>query len=107
MSDIEQLRSALEMYRADHGGYPSLGSAYVYDTGMGAFNSTLNTDLVGNGYMQKLPRDPKMTLEYYYVSVGSSAGYNLEACTEASQPSSVCAGSLACTGLNKFCVKNP
>src|SRR5665811_571900 len=74
-SDLRQMQSALEMYRADNGLYPltaafpACGTSFTYDDG-------------GNvtSYMQKVPCDPSTGLKYTYVSNGSI--YALITCLE-------------------------
>lgn len=61
-SDIEQLRSALEMYRADNKSYPAVGCASTTCTAVDV--QTMLTDLVG--YMPVIPTDPIKTQVYYY-----------------------------------------
>lgn len=65
-SDLEQIRSALEMYRADKGYYPPAGS------GSWANASTLNTgDSTGlvATYIPSIPEDPQSSnYSYYYVA---------------------------------------
>ena len=53
-SDIEQIRSSLEMYRADNGSYPHAGAGSWTDV------SSLIA-LVTGGYIRALPADPKTT----------------------------------------------
>lgn len=49
-ADIEQIRSALEMYRSDMGFYPN--------TGNGGQTDVSNLPLVASGYMPSIPLDP-------------------------------------------------
>jgi type II secretion system protein G len=54
MSDIEQIRSALEMYRADNGFYPNVGAGVFVDV------EQLRDVLVTvNSYLPTIPEDPK------------------------------------------------
>lgn len=84
-SDIEQIRSALEMYRADTGAYPALGSgSWVNAAG-------LSTSLVST-YMPAVPAEPDSTKYYYYRAIATSGVYssycvcgNLETITSGSQ----------------------
>ncbi len=68
-SDLRQIQSALELYRADNGTYPTslaaCGSAFIY-------NSTT--------YMQKIPCDPLQKTSYNYSSDGTT--YTIYACIE-------------------------
>lgn len=84
-SDIEQIRSALEMYRADNGYYPDgpISFATVKD------DATLTNALFS--YLPSIPPDPKDDTEYPYKIImtdsrGTPAqyyGYCLAAFTEA------------------------
>lgn len=69
-SDLEQIRSALEMYRSDNGAYPSTGSGAV--TGA----SNLAAALVST-YMPAIPSDPTGTYVYEYQAVLNSGVYNI------------------------------
>ncbi|KKU88007.1 hypothetical protein A3A64_00020 [Candidatus Gottesmanbacteria bacterium RIFCSPLOWO2_01_FULL_48_11] len=87
-SDVEQLRSALEMYRLDNGYYPNTGTGNWTDT------SGLSTPLVST-YMPAIPSDPKTTQVYRYkatnVSGGNYYGYCLSALLESeADPAETC-----------------
>lgn len=58
-SDLEQIRSALEMFRSDFGYYPNENA--------GAWNtvSPLSSDLVTN-YLPSIPDDPQSPQSHYY-----------------------------------------
>lgn len=73
-SDLEQMRSALEMYRSDNSQYPGGSGSGITD---GQFNdaNTLSTSLVSSKYMPSIPKDPAATngsnapsLYYYWPS---------------------------------------
>lgn len=68
-SDLEQVRSALEMYRADNGAYPNIGSGFLDAQG-------LETDLVDSGYMPQVPDDPGSSGNYYYDAVDTGGVYS-------------------------------
>ena len=70
-SDAHQIQSALELYRADQGAYPT-----------SLYNSTCGSSLKSGSstYMQSLPCDPSTGLVYNYVSDGTT--YTLFACLE-------------------------
>lgn len=61
-SDVEQLRSSLEMYRTDNGSYPS-GIGWE-GTWVGTDNSDLATLL--ESYLSPLPVDPTGGVDGYY-----------------------------------------
>ncbi len=64
-SDVEQIRSALEMYRSDNGFYPPVDT-----TGFGNV-SDLSGYLVSS-YLPAIPSDPKSTQTYYYYALNQS-----------------------------------
>jgi len=73
-SDLRQLQSALEMYRADQGTYP----ANLTNCG-GTFSSGTQV------YMQTVPCDPLNTYNggnYFYYDSNSQANYCLISCLE-------------------------
>lgn len=102
-SDLEQIRSALEMYRADNGEYPNIGSGMLDAQG-------LQSDLVSGGYMPSIPDDPKSTGSYYYDAVQVSGTYssycicgNLETITTGSEETCTVALHSSCD----YGLKNP
>lgn len=71
-SDLQQLRSALELYRADKGIYPTSAE----------FPACGNTFVDGSTtYMQKVPCDP-LGGTYSYTPSGGAVSYTLLACLE-------------------------
>ncbi len=64
LSDVEQIRAALEMYRADVGDYPASIT----------FGGTLSS--ADNTYMSPIPQDPKDPA-YSYSYSGSDDDYTL------------------------------
>lgn len=104
VSDLEQIRTALEMYRADNGFYPNAGG--------GAFTS-IPAVLVGT-YIPAVPSDPK-GYNYRYqatnLSSGNYYGYNLNGYLEnvagyTQSCSTYDTGCGAPANCN-YCVKNP
>ena len=85
--DVEQMRSALEMYRADTGYYPNAGS------GSWANTSGLSTVLVST-YLPAIPSDPKSTQTYRYKATnltgGNYYGYCMSALIESEDPDDTC-----------------
>lgn len=102
-SDIEQLRSALEMYRADNSSYPSTGTVWQDIT------IALDTALVSS-YMPSLPIDPQSGISYMYqspIDVGTTT-YCLTAFMEVTNESGTCTGySVPPDGTTSYGVKNP
>lgn len=87
-SDLRQMQSALELYRADQGTYPASSSTLSLPENCAVPPSTTLT-YFGNlactaTYMQKVPRDPSTSSynggNYYYASSGTT--YTLAACLE-------------------------
>jgi len=75
-SDLRQVQSALELYRADIGSYPD--SLPACD---GIFSS--DGTPTGTIYMQKLPCDPSTGVTYAYTPSGTpQATYSITACLE-------------------------
>ncbi|TSC53516.1 MAG: general secretion pathway protein G [Microgenomates group bacterium LiPW_16] len=83
-TELEQIRSALEMCRADTGSYPATGSF--------SFGGTLTCG--GNTYMNPVPTDPKNSSPYIYTYSGGGNSYTL------------CANRLETTEII-YCVNNP
>lgn len=87
--DIEQIRSALELYRSDYGYYPAIGSGSWVDARLlDTFASDPSLGLVDT-YLPLIPSDPKDdTYPYKYQATSVSAetgnyyGYCLSAMTE-------------------------
>ena len=83
LSDIKQIRTALEMYFDNNQTYPTTGSGGL----LGGTNYVcLNTSgwttaagCTGTVYMQKVPTDPKNTspFVYTYTQQGSGASYTI------------------------------
>lgn len=57
LSDLEQMRSALEMFRADQGYYPAINTA-AFATAANLNTGNSSTGLVST-YMPAIPTDPK------------------------------------------------
>ena len=84
VSDISQLKTAIELYFNDQGYYPaegvpvSLGTGtklVLCDVGFVASASSCNSNKI---YMGKVPRNPGPNgMEYTYTSITSSENYNL------------------------------
>lgn len=102
-ADIEQLRSALEMYRTDNSSYPSTAGAWQ------DIPTTLDTALVSN-YMPALPVDPQSGISYMYQSPidAGTTTYCLTAFMEVTSGSGSCTGySTPPVGTTSYGAKNP
>lgn len=71
-SNIKQIQSALELYRADNDQYPA---ASTFSTCGGAFSSA------GTTYMSQIPCDPSSGGVYYYY-LSSPTAYVVASCME-------------------------
>lgn len=92
-SDLETVRSALELYRADCGSYPgSLG------TSIRGANSSGNTCLTSTTYLQLVPTDPLGNNAYIYRRITNTT---YELCSTLEQPGS--ATSTSCSGGGTSC----
>jgi prepilin-type N-terminal cleavage/methylation domain-containing protein len=103
-SDVEQIRSALEMYRADMGYYSGSGNGSWTDA------SDLAVDLVDT-YAPAIPSDPATGQLYRYMATNGSGtptryyGYCISALLESDNPADSCtpdAGS-----AHNYGTKNP
>ena len=68
-SDLEQIRSALEMYRSDYSAYPGAGAGGVTDA------QDLVSTLVST-YIPAVPDDPGTSGTYYYQAITTSGVYS-------------------------------
>lgn len=103
-SDIEQLRSALEIYRSDNGYYPNA------NPGSWGNISNLGTALVTGGYMPALPSDPRSSQSYYYIATNLVNGQYYGYCLCAMQETLSASQNTCGTALPAECnygVKNP
>jgi general secretion pathway protein G len=115
-TDLQQIRSALEIYRTDINVYPSTGGTYQIQgcgTPCGVSPCAWGNAWTcgGSTYMEKLPADPKSpTVNYRYSSNGST--YTLEACLENKNDPQATSPTLGwdtttCPTSKVFQVKNP
>lgn len=103
-SDVRQLQSALELYRADVGAYPSSATLSTCGNGV-SFKSQDNTST----YMQAVPCDPSTGSPYSYTS-NDGTTYTLITCLENgndSQKDSSNAVSCSTGGTYSYTVTNP
>lgn len=101
-SDIEQLRNALEIYRAENKKYPGAGSGNWTDAG------NLSTDLVST-YIAVIPSDPDTSLVYRYQATTEIGGdyysYCLSSKIESENPTDSCTPDTV--NDHTYGVKNP
>lgn len=112
-SDLEQIRSGLEIYKADCDSYP-IGNGYA-----AGVLATTGTSLAGNGsstscavsnvYIADIPLDPTDPNRGYRYYSADGVTYELCASMEQSNPGTLsCGSSSACGGAScNYKVKNP
>lgn len=111
-SDLEQVRSALEMYRADKGFYPGSSTGFIQLTSLD--NGSGSGPLIPT-YMPSIPMDPKSTsqtpITYYYSPLGTVAPFysycicaNLESQVGTS---STCGAGVTIPAACNYGLKNP
>lgn len=103
-ADVEQIRSALEMYRADNGYYPSDGSGSWTDA------TNLETSLVTT-YIAQIPSDPTTGVTYRYKGTNPLGaptryyGYCVSTKLEGEDPTDSCTPDTI--NSHTYGVKNP
>lgn len=100
-SDLRQIQSALELYRADQGSYPPAMNLYCGCSIISAGSISCESSPPGTIYMRKIPCDPSSSTRYTYSPSGTA--YSLVAClenTNDSQKDSVNAA--PCDGASNF-----
>lgn len=97
-ADLEQIRSGIEIYRADCNTYPvgSGNASTVLNTSGGALrgNGSYVSCAATNTYMSQIPSDPVNPAKIYLYS---SAGTTYEICASLEQ---VTTGSVTCGGVS-------
>lgn len=81
---LEQMRSALEIYKADCGLYPpqSFAPNYILQSGGSLVGPAGITGCTGNTYISKIPSDPLTTQNYSYIANPNGSTYRLCAALE-------------------------
>ncbi len=82
LSDLRQIRIALENYRSSNTSYPDCANAYINGT-----TDCLSIALIAAGTMSKLPVDPKFagggnSSDYQYYSTAGGGSYALRSTLE-------------------------
>jgi len=98
--DLEQIRSALEVYRTDCKTYPSR-----IDSGQAL--SGVEDSCKGNQYMAEVPADPIPSSYVYFYSRGGANSYTLCAYLETSSGDAGCAGDCGENVKCNYKVTNP
>lgn len=108
-SDLEQIRAALEMYRADNGYYPSTGTGSWVAASTSADALAGLTPVLVPTYIAGIPTDPKSSQSYMYLArnavSGVYYGYCVSAQMESENPADTCTDTLP-TG-HTYGLKNP
>jgi len=89
-SDLRQIQSAFELYRADTGQYPTLPSTCGNAAGATIVSGSVT-------YMKKVPCDPLTNAVYQYA--GSISNYCLRTCLENTNDPQKTTGSGSCSSL--------
>lgn len=80
-SDLNQIKSVLELYRNDRGAYPTTElSTQLATTACGLETATLEKD--GTVYLKKVPCDPLNYAPFVYTYSSDTATYTLFTCLE-------------------------
>lgn len=107
-SDLELVRSGLELYKADCNNYPPTASVVLNGTANLNGDGTPASCAVGNNYISGIPDDPIVGRDYKYISTGTT--YILCAYLE-NAPSPAMPGVGACgsctAGACNYIVTNP
>lgn len=101
-SDLELIRSGLEIYKADCNTYPA---SITFGSSLGG-SGTPSTCLATNTYIADIPTDPTSTTRSY---IYSSDGATYEICTSLEQETGTvtCGGSSNCGSTCNYKVTNP
>lgn len=100
-ADLEQIRSGVELYRADCNVYPASLTSPLKGTGSPPACNTNNV------YIQAIPIDPVASRAYLYAQVGAGSRYELCASLENGTGSVTCGGSSNCGVTCNYKVTNP
>lgn len=95
--DLEQIRSALEIYRTDCGDYPARSAVVAGQPLVG--DGSPSTCSSSNTYLSSIPADPLTggSYQYQYYASGDQKTYNLCAYLEKGS------GTVNCNGSNENC----
>lgn len=100
-ADLEQIRSGIELYRADCQDYPSTLSSSLKGDGSPPTCSTTNT------YIESVSKDPQDPLRIYRYSRVTATTYELCVALEQGGGTVTCGGSSNCGQPCNFKVTNP
>lgn len=101
-TDIETIRSAVELYRADCDRYPATAEISA-GTQFEGTQSSGNKCLTSYVYLKTVPADPTTGATYRYVQTGGGTGYEICSTLEkipSGSTSVTCGGSATCGGSN-------
>ncbi len=100
-SNLHQIRSALEFYRADNDSYPS-----ALRTCPSGSPSYLGSSTCGAAYLNPIPTDPLDGSTYSYTRTSTSQ-YTLTACLENAQDADQDATNTCAATLRSYTLRNP
>ena len=108
-SDLEQIRSALEMYRSDNttypGEYPRVGTgSFTNASGLGA------SGVLDSTYMPAIPSDPDTDNTYQYQAIATSGQYTSYCICAHLETIPTGTSQSTCTSIHNSCnygLKNP
>ena len=110
-ADLQQIRSALELYRADNGNYPTGAKFPTCGSCLSASGTCLATD---TKYMQKIPCDPISGSSFSYTPTASCDNatttcttYSIYACLENGQDSEKDSSNLCTAPYFSYTLTNP
>jgi len=110
-SDLEQMRSALELYRSDKGFYPGSSTGFI---ALIALDSGDGSGPLISTYLPSMPMDPKSTTQtpitYYYSPLGTVApfySYCICANLESEAGGSTCGAGVSLPAECNYGLKNP
>jgi len=94
LTDIKQIRTALELYYNDNNEYPPSGggTGAISDSNSKITESDPIKTVGGETYMLKMPQDPKSTQGYYYKRGTDNKTYVLHYVLETKANNSIAAG---------------
>lgn len=103
-ADLEQIRSGLEMYKADCNSYPTSLTSGSRLVGSGS----PSTCAVGNIYISSIPVDPLSTALHSYIYYSDGVTYQLCAAMEQGGAAVTCGSSTDCGGSTcNYLTTNP
>jgi len=104
-SDLELIRSGLEIYRSDCGLYP-LGSAWNLEGALTGDGTSVNCSL-SNVYIAEVPQDPLEPSQNYLYASPTGDAYELCTHLEQGEGQVTCGGATSCGETCNYKVISP